>query len=170
MFIMGKKLVGGLFAGLLGAGLYAAYQKMDETKKNRLKRDFREKTDELRDRAVDYAFYANDAVSDFKDAFKDELNSTKGNVKDASSSFADKAKSFKTAKDSDGTDVSAEEKADQDDIIVDARDAFNDSDYSKATKSDTQDDANLSDTDEEKDNETEDHSNSQPNQDHSDNQ
>lgn len=121
---MGKKLVGGLFAGLLGAGLYAAYQKMDENRKRQLKRDLREKTDELRDRAVDYAFYANDAVSDFKDAFKDQMDSAKDNVKDASTGFADKAKSFQTAKDSDDTDNAAEQRADQDDIIVDARDAF----------------------------------------------
>lgn len=130
---MGKKLVGGLFAGLLGAGLYAAYQKLDENRKHQLKRDLKEKTNELRDRAVDYAFYANDAVSDFKDAFKDEFDHTKSTVKDASSDFAEKAKNFKSAKEADDVDHAAEEKADQDDIIVDARDAFGDSDYAKAS-------------------------------------
>ncbi len=69
MIIMGKKLAAGLFAGILGAGLYAAYQKLDEDKKDRLKRDARDKADELRDWAVDYAFYANDALSDLKTLF-----------------------------------------------------------------------------------------------------
>ncbi|WP_340147144.1 hypothetical protein [Lentilactobacillus rapi] len=91
---MGKKLASGIFAGLLGAGLYAAYQKLDEDKKNRMKKNLREKSDELRDRAVDYAFYANDAMSDFKDVLKDEMDQAKGNVKDASSKFSEKAKTF----------------------------------------------------------------------------
>lgn len=126
---MGKKLVGGLFAGLLGAGLYAAYQKMDENRKHQLKRGLREKTDELKDRAVDYAFYANDAVSDFRDAFKDEFHHTKDHVREASDDLAGKAKSFKSGKNED-KDVRTPA---QDDIIVDARDAFGDADYSKAT-------------------------------------
>jgi gas vesicle protein len=120
---MGKKLVGGLFAGLLGAGLYAAYQKLDEDKKNRMKKNLREKSDELRDRAVDYAFYANDAMNDFKDVIKDEMNNAKDNVKDASSKFSEKAKSF----DDTDTPQSDQPTKQQDDIVVDATEAFKNS-------------------------------------------
>ncbi len=120
---MGKKLVGGLFAGILGAGLYAAYQKLDETKKNRLKRDLRDKTDELRDRAVDYAFYASDAVSDLKDVVKDEVANATQNAKDKSADLAERAKSYTTSNDDAETPTESEQTA-QDDIIVDAKDAF----------------------------------------------
>lgn len=120
---MGKKLALGLFAGALGAGLYAAYQKLDEEKKDRLKREARDKADELRDRAVDYAFYANDAVSDLKDVIRDEMENTKGTVNDAKSQFADKAKGFTSSK----PDELEKIDDDQDDIVVDAKDAFKNS-------------------------------------------
>lgn len=125
MILMGKKIVSGLVAGLLGAGLYAAYQKLDENKKNQLKRNLREKTDEVRDRAVDYAFYANDAVSDFKDVIKDELNNAKGTVKDAGSQFTEKATTSKSQRGADDLNESAPQ---QDDIVVDAREAFKSTD------------------------------------------
>lgn len=128
MIIMGKKLAAGLFAGILGAGLYAAYQKLDEDKKDRLKRDARDKADELRDRAVDYSFYANDALSDLKDVIHDEMDNTKETVNDAKSQFADKAKSFKADQTTD--DQPADD--DQDDIVVDAKDAFQNSDIPSA--------------------------------------
>ncbi|GAA3187829.1 YtxH domain-containing protein [Lentilactobacillus kefiri] len=120
---MGKKLALGLFAGALGAGLYAAYQKLDEAKKAEIKRNARDKADELRDRAVDYAFYANDAVSDLKDVIHDEMENTKGTVSDAKSQFADKAKGFTSKQSDDDVD----DQDDQDDIVVDAKDAFQDS-------------------------------------------
>lgn len=125
---MGKKLAFGLFAGALGAGLYAAYQKLDEAKKAQLKRDARQKADELRDRAVDYAFYANDAVSDLKDVIHDEMQNTKGTVNDAKTQFADKAKSFGTDQAADDDDADDN----QDDIVVDAKDAFQDTGIPKA--------------------------------------
>ncbi|KRK89144.1 hypothetical protein FD17_GL001631 [Lentilactobacillus sunkii DSM 19904] len=122
MITMGKKLALGLFAGALGAGLYAAYQKLDEAKKDQLKRDARQKADEFRDRAVDYAFYANDAVSDLKDVIRDEMENTKGTVNDAKAQFADKAKSFNSSQPDDDVED------DQDDIVVDAKDAFQNTD------------------------------------------
>ncbi|PAK86643.1 hypothetical protein B8W98_02980 [Lentilactobacillus parakefiri] len=128
MIIMGKKLAFGLFAGALGAGLYAAYQKLDEAKKTQLKRDARQKADELRDRAVDYAFYAHDAVSDLKDVIHDEMQNTKGTINDAKSQFADKAKSFGTDQTADPDDADDN----QDDIVVDAKDAFQDTGIPKA--------------------------------------
>lgn len=84
---MGKKLAGGLFAGLLGAGIYAAYQKLDENKRNQLKQELRDRADDLKERAVDYAFYAEDAINDAKEVISDQMKQTSDKAKSTVDSF-----------------------------------------------------------------------------------
>jgi len=71
MIKMAKK---GLFLGLLiaGAGIaYSKYRSLDEDGQRAVREDILDKADIVRDRAVDYAFYANDVLDDLKDAWND---------------------------------------------------------------------------------------------------
>lgn len=122
---MGKKVAGSLVAGFLGAGIYAAYQKLDEQKKRRLKRNLMRKTDELKDRAVDYAFYASDAVDDIKEILKDEIY----DVKQKAATVKDKVTNANTDDDVVDDNVSDEaakeeeaSEVDDIDIVINAED------------------------------------------------
>ncbi|WP_125681767.1 hypothetical protein [Levilactobacillus yonginensis] len=64
------KLLAGL---LLGGVAYAAYHAMDLEQREALKDAARDRYNTLKDRAVDYAFYAADAVDDFKETIDDHL-------------------------------------------------------------------------------------------------
>ncbi|MFC6207392.1 hypothetical protein [Levilactobacillus tongjiangensis] len=64
------KLLAGL---LLGGAAYAAYHAMDLEQREALKDAARDRYNTLKDRAVDYAFYAADAVDDFKETIDDHL-------------------------------------------------------------------------------------------------
>ncbi|GAK48020.1 hypothetical protein LOSG293_170220 [Secundilactobacillus oryzae JCM 18671] len=68
---MGKK---GLVFGLLAAGAgvaYAKYRSLDEDEQREVREVVLDKVDAAKDRAVDYAFYANDLLDDLKDAWND---------------------------------------------------------------------------------------------------
>lgn len=139
---MKKKLAGGLFVAAVGAGLYAAYQKLDAQKKQQLQRDAMDKAAELKDRAVDYAFYASDAVEDLKEVVKDQMDQTKSQIKDwqaqsatpdvdeeVSSEIDEKATQFHEAQErlrseiAGGVDDLKDEEA-QDDIVMTADEAL----------------------------------------------
>ncbi|WP_172189393.1 YtxH domain-containing protein [Lentilactobacillus kribbianus] len=135
---MGKKLFGGLFIAALGAGAYAAYQKMDSEKKARLQQDVMNKTNDLKDRATDYAFYASDALDDLKEVVMDQIDSTKEQIKDwqaakveaeADNSDADSQTQFRAAQERLREELSADivddkvEKA-EDDIVMTADEAL----------------------------------------------
>ncbi|WP_125545843.1 hypothetical protein [Levilactobacillus lindianensis] len=63
-----------LLAGLvLGGAAYAAYHALDLEQREALKGAARDRYNALKDRAVDYAFYAADAADDFKEALNDRL-------------------------------------------------------------------------------------------------
>lgn len=63
-----------LLAGLVLSGVaYAAYRTLDLEKREALKDEARDQYNALKDRAVDYAFYAADALDDFKESFNDHL-------------------------------------------------------------------------------------------------
>lgn len=63
-----------LLAGLvLGGVAYAAYHTLDLEQREALKDAARDRYNALKDRAVDYAFYAADAADDFKAALDDRL-------------------------------------------------------------------------------------------------
>ncbi|WP_125573440.1 hypothetical protein [Levilactobacillus huananensis] len=63
-----------LLAGLaLGGAAYAAYHALDLEQREALKGAVRDRYNALKDRAVDYAFYAADAADDFKEALNDRL-------------------------------------------------------------------------------------------------
>ncbi|WP_283678643.1 YtxH domain-containing protein [Lentilactobacillus sp. Marseille-Q4993] len=111
---MGKKIAGGLFASLLGAGLYAAYQKLDQDKKDKLKADLKGTASDLKDRAVDYAFYAEDAINDAKEVISDSIKQS--NVSNVIRPNKDAKKAQKVDDDTD--------TAEEVDIVVDAEDAI----------------------------------------------
>lgn len=139
---MGKKLAGSLFIAAVGAGLYAAYQKMDAQKKQKLQQDAMDKANELKDRAVDYAFYASDAVEDLKEVVKEQMDHTKSQIQswqeqnnvpnvgeEVASEVNKKATQFHEAQDrlrsevAGGVDdIKAEES--QDDIVISADEAL----------------------------------------------
>ncbi|MGF7436641.1 YtxH domain-containing protein [Lentilactobacillus senioris] len=139
---MGKKLAGSLFIAAVGAGLYAAYQKLDAQKKQQLQHDAMDKAAELKDRAVDYAFYASDAVEDLKEVVRDQMDQTKSQIKDwqaqnntpdvgeeVSSEINEKATQFHEAQErlrsevANGVDDLKDEEA-QDDIVITADEAL----------------------------------------------
>lgn len=61
-----------LLAGLvLGGAAFAAYHALDLEQREALKDTVRDKGNALKDRAVDYAFYAADALDDFKEGLND---------------------------------------------------------------------------------------------------
>ncbi|MDT6980938.1 hypothetical protein [Levilactobacillus zymae] len=63
-----------LLAGLvLGGAAYAAYHALDLEKREALKDMAREQCDALKDRAIDYAFYAADALDDFKENLSEHM-------------------------------------------------------------------------------------------------
>ncbi|GEO70789.1 hypothetical protein [Levilactobacillus acidifarinae] len=63
-----------LLAGLvLGGAAYAAYHALDLEKREALKDMAREQCDALKDRAIDYAFYAADALDDFKENLNEHM-------------------------------------------------------------------------------------------------
>ena len=63
-----------LLAGLvLGGAAYAAYHALDLEKREALKNAAREQCDTLKDRAIDYAFYAADALDDFKETLNEHV-------------------------------------------------------------------------------------------------
>ncbi|KRN01877.1 hypothetical protein FD13_GL000464 [Levilactobacillus senmaizukei DSM 21775 = NBRC 103853] len=63
-----------LLAGLvLGGAAVAAYHALDLEQREALKDACRERVNALKDRAVDYAFYAADAADDFKESLNDHL-------------------------------------------------------------------------------------------------
>ena len=64
---MGKKL--GLLTGLAigGAAAFAAFKALTPQKQEKLIKDARAKVDEMRDSAIDYAYYATDMVEDMRD-------------------------------------------------------------------------------------------------------
>ncbi|MCM0598531.1 hypothetical protein [Periweissella fabalis] len=64
---MGKKL--GLLTGLAisGAAAFAAFKALTPQKQEKLIKDARAKIDDLRDNAIDYAYYATDFVEDMRE-------------------------------------------------------------------------------------------------------
>lgn len=63
-----------LLAGLvLGGAAYAAYHALDLEQREALKDAARDRYNALKDRAIDYAFYAADAADDFKEALDERL-------------------------------------------------------------------------------------------------
>ncbi|GAY73170.1 YtxH domain-containing protein [Lentilactobacillus kosonis] len=121
---MGKKVTGGIFAGLLGAGIYAAYQRLDESNKKHLKQEIKNRADDLKDRAVDYAFYAEDAINDAREILSEQMKQSSQRAKTTMDSFKN-AQSFD---DSDNFDSD-----DPIDIVVDPEAVFDEDDDFEAT-------------------------------------
>lgn len=110
-----------LLAGLiLGGAAYAAYQALDLEKREALKDMVRKQGDALKDRAVDYAFYAADTLDDFKENLHDHLDTDEDD---------DEPEDWRTA-----SDESAE--ATDDDIVL-SSDQVSSMDSETATESET---------------------------------
>ncbi|PWF99598.1 hypothetical protein [Levilactobacillus bambusae] len=78
---MAKK---GFLLGLVlgGAAAYAAYRSMDASRRQEINDKARDHYNDLKDRAVDYAFYASDALDDFKDVVANRTADFKANAAD----------------------------------------------------------------------------------------
>ena len=96
---MSKK--GFLFGlALGGAAIATIAMKMDDDKKAELKAKAQQGLADFKDRAIDYAFYANDAAADFKEEAGKQFEDAKGKVAD----FADQ---YQAAKEADGGSFSS---------------------------------------------------------------
>ncbi|WP_234002772.1 YtxH domain-containing protein [Lactobacillus sp. CBA3605] len=134
---MSKK--GFLFGLVLGgAAITTAVMKLDADKKAALKERAQQGVADFKDRAIDYAFYANDVAADFKDEasqqfadakqkvadFADQYQATKGEAGESFSSSLDQAtdslRSELARVEADSTDTN-------DDIVIDSAAAFGDS-------------------------------------------
>ena len=150
---MSKK--GFLFGlALGGAAIATVAMKMDEDKKAELKARAQQGIADFKDRAIDYAFYANDYAEDFKEEAGKQFE-------DAKSKVADFADQYQAAKDAGGesfgssldqaTDslrselarVEADEDVDNvnDDIVIDSAAAFGADDAAKDDAGDPADTA-----------------------------
>lgn len=130
-----KGFLFGLAVG--GAAIVTLAMKMDDEKKAELKAKAQRGIAEFKDRAIDYAFYANDAAEDFKT----EASQHFAEAKDKVSDLADQYQTAKSDGDSFGSNLDAatdslrselekveDDESDQDDIVIDSADAFEDSD------------------------------------------
>jgi len=148
---MSKK--GFLFGlALGGAAIVTVAMKMDDDKKAELKAKAQQGLADFKDRAIDYAFYANDAAEDFKEEAGKQFA-------DAKSKVADFADQYQAAKSEDGESFSSsldqatdslrselarveadgddDEEDDSDDIVIDSAAAFDNDETSEATDTDS---------------------------------
>jgi len=148
---MSKK---GFLLGVMigGAAIATAINKMDDEKKADLKAKAQQGFADLKDRAIDYAFYANDAAEDFKveasqqfaDAkdkvadFADQYQAAKGETADFGSSLDQATDSLR----SELANVSEDEDG-NDDIVIDGGEAYKDAEA--ATTADDADKATDTD-------------------------
>ncbi|USS91229.1 hypothetical protein [Fructilactobacillus carniphilus] len=127
----------GLLLGsvLGGAAAYLAFRTLDAEKEAEIRKRILESAEDAKDRAVDYAFYAadaladaremvNDKVTDYKDSLSDtstKVNAKLNDLKDDLSQLQDYLNTTPVPKDQ----LAEEEKGDEsDDITVDMDDAF----------------------------------------------
>ncbi|BDZ31284.1 YtxH domain-containing protein [Lactiplantibacillus sp. WILCCON 0030] len=132
-----KGFLFGLVVG--GAAIVTVAMKMDDDKKAELKAKAQQGLADFKDRAIDYAFYANDAAEDFKEEAGKQFA-------DAKSKVADFADQYQTAKSEDGEGFSSsldqatdslrselarveaegddDDADDSDDIVIDSSAAF----------------------------------------------
>ncbi|RRK11094.1 YtxH domain-containing protein [Lactiplantibacillus garii] len=147
---MSKK--GFLFGLAVGGAVIATIaNKMDADKKAELKAKAQQGIADFKDRAIDYAFYANDAAEDFKADASKYFEDAKGKV----SEFADQ---YQAAKETDGGNFSSnldqatdslrselakveDDQGDEDDIVIDSAAAFGDDDQDVEKATDTPDSA-----------------------------
>lgn len=144
---MSKK--GFLFGLVLGgAAIVTVAMKMDDDKKAALKVKAQQGLADFKDRAIDYAFYANDAAEDFKEEAGKQFA-------DAKSKVADFADQYQAAKSEDGESFSSnldqatdslrselarveaegDDEDDSDDIVIDSAAAFDNGETSEAADS-----------------------------------
>ncbi|MBW1605772.1 YtxH domain-containing protein [Lactobacillus sp. Sy-1] len=131
----------GLFLGLTGAAAYFAFKRLDPAKQKELVTKANNAAHDLKDRAVDYAFYANDALSDARESLGKKTSEVTDNAKQAFNSATDKINDrFNEATDDDNDEsnttqfhTAADRLRDelhntsedaQDDIVVNADDVF----------------------------------------------
>lgn len=141
---MSKK--GFLFGlALGGAAIVTVAMKMDDEKKAELKAKAQQGLADFKDRAIDYAFYANDAAEDFKEEAGKQFADAKSKVSD----FADQ---YQAAKSEDGENFSSsldqatdslrselarveaegEDEDNSDDIVIDSAAAFDNGETAEA--------------------------------------
>jgi len=143
---MSKK--GFLFGLAVGGAVIATIaNKMDAENKAELKAKAQQGLADFKDRAIDYAFYANDAAEDFKVEASKHFEDAKEKVGD----FADQ---YQAAKETDGGSFSSsldqatdslrselakveDDQGDDDDIVIDSAAAFGDAEAEKATETPT---------------------------------
>jgi len=147
---MSKK--GFLFGlALGGAAIVTVAMKMDDDKKAELKAKAQQGLADFKDRAIDYAFYANDAAEDFKDEASKQFA-------DAKSKVADFADQYQAAKSEDGESFSSsldqatdslrselarveaesDDEDDSDDIVIDSAAAFDNAETSVAPSAESE--------------------------------
>lgn len=78
----------GLTTGAAAAA-YLAYRKMDDEKTKQLVNNTVKTANDLKDRALDYAFYALDSVDDVKDSLQYKTSDAKSKIKDAAGKVND---------------------------------------------------------------------------------
>ncbi|UQS86777.1 hypothetical protein MOO44_07880 [Nicoliella spurrieriana] len=131
----------GLFVGLTGAAAYFAFKRLDSAKQKEIITKVNNTAHDLKDRAVDYAFYANDAISDARQKVNQKTGELTDNAKQAVNSAGEKINDrFKENSDDDNDEsnttqfhTAADRLRDelnntsedaQDDIVVNADDVF----------------------------------------------
>ncbi|KID41540.1 YtxH domain-containing protein [Fructilactobacillus fructivorans] len=122
-----------------GTAAFVAYKLLDEAKQREIKEWILDATEDAKDRALDYVYYANDTAEDLKDLASDKMDDARGSVHKVNESLSDKLSDLQEAVNSLKSDVEehpapknelddlAKEK-ESDDIVIDPDDAFSDQD------------------------------------------
>ncbi|MCJ2383909.1 YtxH domain-containing protein [Lactiplantibacillus plantarum] len=113
-----------------GAAIATAVMKMDDDKKAELKAKAQQEIADFKNRAIDYAFYANDAAEDFKAEAGQQFEDTKRKVADFADQYQaakqETGESFGSSLDQ-ATDSLRSELAkveDDEDIVIDGGAAY----------------------------------------------
>ncbi|MHA8110929.1 hypothetical protein ACYATP_05475 [Lactobacillaceae bacterium Melli_B4] len=131
----------GVFLGVTGAAAYFAFKRLSPAKQKEIIKKVNDTAHDLKDRAVDYAFYANDAISDTKEVLGKKTSEVSDSAKQAFNDASDKFNDHFQKKTDDDNDESnttqfhtaadrlRDELGDtsedaQDDIVVNGDDVF----------------------------------------------
>ncbi|AUI78314.1 YtxH domain-containing protein [Lactiplantibacillus pentosus] len=143
---MSKK---GFLLGLIvgGAALATAVKRLDDDKKAELKAKAQQGIADFKDRAIDYAFYANDAAEDFKAEAGQQFEDAKQKVADFADQYqaakqetgATYGSSLDQATDSLRSELAKVEDDDPDeqDIVIDGGAAYQDASQSSSASDET---------------------------------
>ncbi|KRM68396.1 YtxH domain-containing protein [Apilactobacillus ozensis] len=119
------------FVSGVAATAYTVYQKLDADKRQDFTDNAKKMVNDVKNRAVDYTFYARDSFDDLKDKVNDKTDEVKDTIHQAADKVTDKANDkvdeyadnkttqFHQAADNLRNDLKEEDNGKEEDIVID---------------------------------------------------